>query len=99
MEKFVRQAEFGTGRLAPHRLTNELVLERVGIDKILDAPAKPAQEQTGRRRPMPGEKGRLIDDREADPVLGKDRSRPLPASARVEIVADRKSTRLNSSHV
>src|ERR1700737_5484713 len=36
---------------------------------------------------MADEKGRLIDDRKAEPTLRKDRPRPLPASARVEIVA------------
>ena len=36
---------------------------------------------------MPDEKGRLIDDRKTKPVLGKDRSRPLPASTRVKVVA------------
>src|SRR6516162_3626241 len=35
---------------------------------------------------MADEKGRLIHDRKALPVLGKDRSRPLSASTRVEIV-------------
>jgi hypothetical protein len=35
---------------------------------------------------MADQKGRLIDDRKAEPTLRKDRPRPLPASARVEIV-------------
>src|SRR5467141_2473845 len=39
---------------------------------------------------MADQKGRLIDDRKAEPTLRKDRPRPLPASARVEIVTMKK---------
>src|SRR5262245_54783432 len=35
---------------------------------------------------MANEKGRLIDDRKAEPTFRKDRSRSLPPSARIEIV-------------
>src|ERR1700732_405810 len=39
---------------------------------------------------MADEKGRLIDDRKAEPTPRKDRPRPPPASARVELVAGEK---------
>src|SRR5262249_46373810 len=68
------------------RPANQLALERISVEKISDATAETTQEETGRRCPMANEKGRLIDDRKAEPTFRKDRPRPLPASARVEIV-------------
>src|SRR5262249_38295088 len=85
-EKLLGQAQLGARRLAPCRPANQLALERISVEKISDATAETAQEETGRRCPMANEKGGLIDDRKAEPTFRKDRPRPLPASARVEIV-------------
>ncbi len=72
--------------ILPGRLANPLAFDLLGVEKITDAAAEPAQEEAGRRRPMPGEESRLVDHAVADLPAGKDRARVLAAPARVEIV-------------
>src|SRR6202022_4929598 len=86
MDEFVRQAHFGAWRFSPGGLANPLAFDLLGVEKIADAIAEPAQEQARRRRPVPGEESRLVDDAVADLPAGEDRARMLAASARVEIV-------------
>src|SRR5262249_42697217 len=86
MSELVRQAEFGAWRLPPGRLANALAFELVGIHEIANAAAETTQKQATGRRPTTGEKGRLIDHREAELARGQNRARTLAAAAGVEIV-------------
>src|ERR1700749_3597228 len=87
MDKCFRQVHLGAWGFAPGRLAAPLAFDLVGIEKIQDAAAEAAQEQTGRGRPMPGEKGRLVDNAVADLPASEDRTRMLATAARIEIVA------------
>src|SRR5438445_686796 len=86
MDELLGQTELGARRFSPIRLAHAFAFELVGIDKVANAAAETAQEQAGRRSPMPGEKGRLIDHAKADLARGQDGARPLAASAGIEIV-------------
>src|ERR1700758_2167666 len=87
MGQFFGEAEVGAWPLSPFGFANAFALELVVIDEVADTSAETAQEETGRRCPMPGQEGWLIDDAKADLTLRQNGARPFAASARVKIVA------------
>src|SRR6266480_4362243 len=87
MDELVRQSHVGARSLAPGGFTNAFAFDLLGVEKIADAVAEPAQEQARRRCPMPREESGLVDDAETDLPACQDRTRALAAPARVEIVA------------
>src|SRR5205814_3218517 len=82
-----RQFHLGARARPPARRASLLARQLRVLGEVADAAAVAPQEQPARRRPVPGEEGRLVDDGVAQTAAREDFARALAAPAGIEIVA------------